>query len=170
MAEADNSNVETGYGISRASVFTQITYRFFSGDLFTSCFGLGFGSASQSSISVFCAPFYNVYGYLHYHLLTSAMLFIQMGYFGVILYISPIVWVFARLLLKRKSLFESGHEATSSFAFVICCLFTVNCMYNSTAHTYPAVLWSLVLCVGVFDIMTARGYEAELSKIGTGNE
>lgn len=156
MTEADNSNVETGYGISRLNAFSQISEQFFNGDLFTMLFGFGFGSASQSSIPFFCSPFFSVYGWLNYHFLTSAMVFIQLGYVGTALFAMPVALLGVQLLARRRGIVRGGLGAVGGFSVVICALFLVNCMYNNTVVTYPAALWALSLCVGLFVISDIR--------------
>ena len=152
LAEADNSNIETGYGISRTHAFSQISEQFFNGDLFAMLFGFGFGSASQSSIPFFCAPFFYVYGYLNYNFLTSAMVFIQLGYLGVVLFVAPFLLLGVELLLHRGYFARIGNAGSCSFAFVFCVLFIINCIYNSTAVTFPSAFWALSICVGLFAV------------------
>lgn len=150
MSEADNSNIKTGYGISRMNAFSQISNQFFNNDLFTMFLGFGFGSASQSSIPFFCAPFYNVYGWLNYYFLTSAMVFIQLGYVGTALFVAPFILLGVELLFHRSRFAKHDSLDISGFAFVMCVLFLVNCMYNNTAVTFPSALWSLSISVGLY--------------------
>ena len=156
MTEADNSNIETGYGISRLNVFSQISEQFFNGDLFTMMFGFGFGSASQSSMPFFCSPFFSLYGWLNYHFLTSAMVFIQLGYIGTVLFVMPVALLGIMLIARRGDIVRKDFATSGGFSIVMCILFLINCMYNNTAVTYPAVLWALSLCVGLFVVSEIR--------------
>lgn len=156
MTEADNSNIETGYGISRLNAFSQISEQFFNGDLFTMMFGFGFGSASQSSMPFFCSPFFSLYGWLNYHFLTSAMVFIQLGYIGTVLFVMPVALLDIMLIARRGNIVRKDFAASGGFSIAMCILFLINCMYNNTAVTYPAVLWALSLCVGLFVVSEIR--------------
>lgn len=156
MAEADNSNIETGYGVSRSNVFSQVSTQFFNEEPMTMLLGLGFGSASQSSIPFFTAPFFGVYGWMNYHFLTSAMAFIQLGYIGTACFVAPVVLLGVVLALCRGDLMRSGLVANGAFALVMCVIFLVNCMYNNTAVTYPCALWAVSLCVGLFTVADIR--------------
>lgn len=160
LTEADNSNIETGYGISRLNAFTQISEQFFKNDPFTMFIGFGFGSASQSSIPFFCAPFYYFYGWLNYYFLTSAMVFIQLGYLGVALFFAPLILLGAELLINRGRLAKTNCLGDGGFAFVLCALFLLNCLYNNTAVTFPSALWSLSACIGLFTLSSIRGGQA----------
>lgn len=144
LSEADNSNIETGYGISRINAFGQISTQFFNNDLFYEMFGFGFGSASMSSIAFFSSPFSFIYGYLHYYFLQSAMLFLQMGYIGVAMYILPFA---AMAIYVIRDCRHCGSQLAGILPMYIALfvIFLINCMYNSTAHTYFALFWAVLL-------------------------
>ena len=119
-------------------------------------FGFGFGSASQSSMPFFCSPFFSLYGWLNYHFLTSAMVFIQLGYIGTVLFVMPVALLGIMLIARRGNIVRKDFATSGGFSIAMCILFLINCMYNNTAVTYPAVLWALSLCVGLFVVSEIR--------------
>lgn len=143
IATADNSNIQTGYGVSRINAFSQLSDWYFRNDLFLNLFGMGFGSATQSSIEFFTSQFYSIYGIAnHYHYLQSAYIFLQTGYIGVVAY-SVLSIIPAYTAIKETAILERVAPWMRAFTVTICLLFIANCMYNNTAHTYYAFMWAI---------------------------
>lgn len=143
-AEADNTVIETGYGISRIHAFSQIDGLFFHDDLALKLFGLGFGSATGSSSGLFLSPLYRMYGYLNYDYLQLPTMYIQTGYIGVVLY-SLVIAVSLLWAVKDKVAYRQKANWVVPFAASIVVLFYLNCFYMSTMRTQFAVLWAIVL-------------------------
>ena len=158
---ADNTDLSSGYGISRAHSFKQINTMFFRDDTLTNLIGFGLGSASNSSIDFFSTTFFALYGYLHYYYLSSAMLFIQTGYVGTILFLLPTVLVGLYLLFHPRKAQAFQLEGTSGFVVVLYILYVLNIIYNSTAVTYPAWLWAVPQALGLFNVAAIRKRGAE---------
>lgn len=140
----------SGYGVSRVNVFSQLTDLFFNGDSAKQLFGMGFGSASQSSIALFTSDFYYANATLNYHYLVTAMLYLQVGYVGTLLYFMPFILLACTLMLKRRTLLAFDTAQSSCTAFVICIIFMLNLTYNNTAHSYLSALWAVGISLGLF--------------------
>lgn len=142
----DGSNVATsGYGISRAGAIGQINDLFFGNNVADRMVGYGFGSATMSSIPVFCSPFYWAYGWLKYYYSQIAMLYLQNGYIGLIFYfvihLLPIIYAF-----RFRIRFE---DSSWSYVFSICIgvMFVLNCFYNGSSRSYAALLWAVCFAI-----------------------
>lgn len=149
MAYDDGSQVATsGYGISRSSPIPQIDEIFFNNDSIERVFGLGFGSAAVSSIEFFSTPFYRHFGFLRYYYSPVAMLYLQCGWVGVIVYFL----VFASLLfcaIGFRTIFREVSPGLYGFAISMIFIFCSNCFYNATARSFSALLWAVVLSAPV---------------------
>lgn len=145
-----------GYGVSRSHPFSQLTEQFFGSDTAKCLYGMGFGSASQSSIPFFTSDFYYLYGGINYHYLITAMLFLQVGYVGFGLYVIPFILLVLALIIKRKSLSLAGQGRLGCFAFVMVVIFLINVFYNNTAHSYLSVFWSLAISIGLFSLGSSK--------------
>lgn len=153
---ADNTDLTSGYGISRSHSFEQISQVFFNNDPLTCLIGFGLGSASNSSMSFFSTSFFALYGYLHYYFLSSAMLFIQTGYIGTALFLLPTVLVGFYLICHPRKARDKRLAGTSGFVLVLCILYLLNIIYNSTAVTYLAFLWAVPQTLGLFNVAAIR--------------
>lgn len=144
MTYADNTNLDSGYGVSRINVFGQISDQFFHNDLFLEMFGFGFGSTTMSSIPFFTSTFSILYEYMKYYYLQTAMVFLQIGFVGTVSYLFPFVLMQVHVLKgpSNSKLHLMGIRAMYISLFI---MFLLNCMYNNTAHTYYALMWAIVL-------------------------
>lgn len=118
-----------GYGISRISMIEDVNDFFFQGNLFQNLFGLGLGACTMSSKYTFLtSPFYDSYGYLNYNWFSHAMLYLQTGIIGLLLYIGVIVSFGVRSLKSiRSGVNFTGYEY---FCVVFSVIMVGNLMYN----------------------------------------
>ena len=108
-------------------------------------FGLGLGNCDTSSISIFNSKFYQTHSFLHYTWFSSAMLFLENGIFGLIMY-------FSFFFICGFSAFKKIREKTGNLIFcqmaivmaVMCCIFTV---YNSSLRIDSAYMAYFVLAL-----------------------
>ncbi len=108
-------------------------------------FGLGLGNCDTSQISIFNSVFYQQYSYLHYTWLTSAMLFLETGFVGLILYISFFVMclVYSIRQLKRGA----GNRLFCQMGIVMSILCCVLMFYNSSLRIEAAYMAYFVLAL-----------------------
>ena len=145
MAEADNSNLSTGYGVSRIHAIAQLDAMFFHGDSLLFAFGMGFGSATPGMASgLFVSRFYSAYGILRYDYLQIPTLFLQVGMIGVAAYLVAIFSPAIQGYRDRKQ-FGTERKWVLSLALTFAMLFFVNCFYMATMRTQFTFLWALML-------------------------
>ncbi len=93
-------------------------------------FGLGLGNCDTSAFAVCNTPFYEMYQGLHYSWFSSAFLFLETGYIGLILNLSFFIMCFilAYKHLKRKE----GNPFFNQMAVImsLCCILLT--FYNSS--------------------------------------
>lgn len=160
----DGSQVATsGYGISRSTPIPQIDELFFRDDDIERVFGFGFGSATMSSIGFFATPFYNVYGYLRYYYSPVAMIYLQLGWLGIILYFFIFIAI-AVYTLRLKNVFRGVAPELYGFAISMVLIFIANCFYNGTARSAAALLWAVVLSAPVLASKLRNTSEKVLTK------
>lgn len=144
MGAADNHDLETGYGVSRIGMFSQMDSMFFHGDIIERFIGMGIGATTMSSISLFCSPFFYANGYLKYYYLQSAMLYLQMGYLGLLFYSIASAGPSIRSLFSSVRSNERLRPACELCACVAV-LFLMNCFYENSARTFFSCIWALFL-------------------------
>ncbi len=106
-------------------------------------FGFGLGNCDTSQISIFNSVFYRQYSYLNYTWLTSAMLFLETGFVGLILYalffVVCVVYCFQKL--KRNT----GNRLFCQMGIIISIFSLVLMFYNSTLRIEAAYVIYFVL-------------------------
>ena len=108
-------------------------------------FGLGLGNCDTSTFAVCNTPFYSQYGYLHYTWLTAAMVFLEMGYVGMAIYIGFIVtcgtyaYKMYRMGIGRK------HYNQLAFLMSMVCLSLM--FYNSSLRIESGYIMYFILAL-----------------------
>ncbi len=93
-------------------------------------FGLGLGNCDTSSFAICNTPFYQSHSYLNYNWISSAFVFLEMGYLGVTIYLAFFVLVFIMAgNMKRKGEGNLMYCQMSMIMSVACVLLF---MYNSS--------------------------------------
>lgn len=116
--------------ISRFLVFSQINDWFFKDSLLHKVFGLGLGSCDVSGISFFMSDFYKQYSQIHYSWFSSAMLYLEMGYIGIGLYLTFFVSIIASCFSFRKKDCINKEMYNACIIIVMICIIMV--FYNSS--------------------------------------
>lgn len=155
QAYDDGSNVATsGYGISRAGAIEQIDQMFFGNDVALKVAGYGFGSTTMSSINIFCSPFYWSYSWLRYYYSQIAMLYLQNGYIGLLMYFS--IHLFTLFFcLKNKTWFADA-PWVRVFSICIGAMFFLNCFYNGSSRSYASLLWAMCFAIPFIFCITSK--------------
>ncbi len=108
-------------------------------------FGLGLGNCDTSAFEICNTPFYKSHSYLHYDWFSSAMLFLETGYVGLITYIGFYVlcFVYARKHMKNGS----SNELYCQISMIMSLICIIMVFYNSALKTEAAYLsvFSIVL-------------------------
>lgn len=126
-----NATYSTVNDIGRSAVFTkipEIVYNWTNSRVNT-LIGIGLGNADYSStFSSLNSDFYRIYGFTHYTWFMSAMMLIETGYMGVILYLL----VFLALFIYLYTIYRKTKESKYQIGFLICILAVIMFFYNST--------------------------------------
>lgn len=128
--------------LSRMNAVSQLYEKFLHGNFWRSLFGIGLGNASYSAaFSFFNSRFYLLYQALHYQWFTDAIIFIETGTVGLVLYelFFLRVFIYSRKINKRIASEYSGEFSqqlrcvvqVSGITAVLC---VVNSVYNSALN------------------------------------
>lgn len=101
-------------------------------------FGLGLGNCDTSAFAICNTPFYQSHSYLHYDWFSSAIMFLETGYVGLIAYMGFFVlcFVMARKHFKNKTANELFCQISMLISFI--CIIMV--FYNSALRTEAAYM------------------------------
>lgn len=101
-------------------------------------FGLGLGNCDTSAFAICNTPFYLSHSYLHYEWFSSAIMFLETGYTGLIVYISFFVFciVFARKHMKNKT----SNELFCQISIIMAIICVIMFFYNSALRTEAAYI------------------------------
>lgn len=108
-------------------------------------FGLGLGNCDTSSFAVCNTVFYQQYGYLHYTWNMSAMLFLETGYLGLMIYFLFLISCGLAAYKQYKS--GQGDKINSQVALLMAGLCVLLTFYNSSLRTEAAYIIYAVLAL-----------------------
>lgn len=128
--------------LSRMNAVSQLYEKFLHGNFWGSLFGIGLGNASYSAaFSFFNSRFYLLYQALHYQWFTDAIIFIETGTVGLVLYelFFLRVFTYSRKINKRIASEYSGEfsqqlRCVVQVAGITAVLCVVNSVYNSALN------------------------------------
>lgn len=137
----DSGYTNTG-DLSRMNAVSQLYERFLQGNFWESVFGIGLGNASYSAaFSFFNSRFYLLHQALHYQWFTDAIIFIETGTVGLVLYelFFLRVFTYSRKINKRIANEYSGDfsqqlRCVVQVAGITAILCVVNSVYNSALN------------------------------------
>ena len=142
-----------GYELSRFGSFEQIDSLIFNKDPVRSAFGVGFGGAEESNISLFTSFFSQVWGYLNYRWFTHQMTFIETGYVGFCLFVMVFVVYAIWLMKKVKRVPES--KVLIQFSFIMTLFTIINFWYNCATRIECCYFIAFSLAVGAIAVMAS---------------
>lgn len=105
--------------------------------------GMGLGSCETASYKFLTSAFYRNYSYLHYTWLSTAFVFLEMGYIGLLFFFGFFVVVFcvARNRLKR----EEENKVYCQLAMIMAISCILIGIYNSSLRTEAGYMVYIVL-------------------------
>lgn len=151
-----DASTEGGYGnhgyIDRLSAIPVINKYFFnSGGIFMKLFGMGIGNAEYSSFEFLQSAFYKQYGKTYSYLnFTSAIMYLEVGIFGLVLYVASYISLLANYVKRLRSLRRTKdkdhlfYENIGFGAALICIIFVI---YNNLQRTDVGIVLTLFLTV-----------------------
>ena len=100
-------------------------------------FGLGLGNCDTSAFAICNTPFYQRYSYLHYMWFAAAMLFLEIGYMGLVMFILFFVFVFRYALRQSKA---GGNAIYCQLSMMLSVLSGILLFYNGTLRIEAAYM------------------------------
>lgn len=108
-------------------------------------FGMGLGNCDTSTIDIFNTEFYVNYVDLHYSVFSVSFLFLETGYFGLLMYSLFFVFCFAFTLRRfRKNI---GNKFFNQMALITSILSVIIMVYNSALRTEAGYMYFFVLAL-----------------------
>jgi len=159
-----NNYATTTYGgtvISRAAPFSQINSYFFKGKAFYNLFGYGFGACEDSvSFSWANSAFATKFRSMQYRNLSTAALFLETGYVGLMTYVLIFVFIF----INAQKVKQKYTDIRNVYAFTQLMVFIsiANVWYNSSIRREIAYL--TFFCLSAFIIFTREKEREEFEK------
>ena len=108
-------------------------------------FGFGLGNCDTSQISIFNSAFYRQYSYLNYTWLTSAMLFLETGFVGLIFY--ALFFVICIVYCIRNLKRNAGNRLFCQMGIIMSIFSLILMFYNSSLRIEAAYMVYFVLAL-----------------------
>ena len=116
-------------GLSRTNAIAVINRQFFHTDSIRLLFGYGLGSCEYAAFSFLVTPFYRMYSHLNYTFFSVAITYLEMGWSGLILYVSFFIGTF---LFSLKHIRSEGRKHWRMFSCLIAGVAVVMMFLNAT--------------------------------------
>ncbi len=108
-------------------------------------FGYGLGNCDTSSFDLFNSAFYQQYGFLSYNWFSCAILFLETGYIGLLLYASFFITIIVLSIIKSKSNPDSKINCMFSVEMAVLSLILI--VYNASLRSEAGFLVFFALAV-----------------------
>jgi hypothetical protein len=166
--DASQSYTKSG-DIGRLEVIPKVTSEIFGGDKFLSIFGIGMGNAEYSTLELFTSEFYKRWGVLHYQWFSDAVILIQNGLLGLILYALFFVASGVRCYKHYKSIHEiySINKQILLVGSMLSMSAILLAIYNISLNTESAYLLYFYLGAAMSqyrNLSVSRTYKSGLSE------
>lgn len=141
----------TGVGdLGRLNAISQITVRFFDGNIKKILLGMGLGSCSYSGYDFLTSKFYNKFSWTHYQWFSDAMVYLEMGSIGLMIYEIFYMLCFAWGKKVAKKTERGSYEniiCKTVVIFSVCCMILT--VYNNSMMMESGYIAYLILAVPV---------------------
>lgn len=102
-------------------------------DWFGRIFGMGLGNCDTSSFDICNSEFYQTHSYLNYNWFSSAFLFLETGYIGLLTYLSFFVMCF--FLARKQMKMKDSNELFCRISMMMSVVCFIMVFYNSSLRT-----------------------------------
>lgn len=151
---ATKENYASGQDLNRLSAIGTLSRNIVTHPL-ERLFGLGLGNCDTSSFSIFNTPFYSKYSYLHYTWFSAPMMFLETGFFGLIIYLGFFATCY--LLAKKRKNEKTGNKLFCQMSMIMSVLCVIFAFYNSTLRIEAAYMIYFVLALPFIKRENASG-------------
>ncbi len=125
---ATSENYATSEDLGRFTAIPTISKNILT-EWYDKLFGMGLGNCDTSSFSICNTPFFQTHEYLHYTWFSSAFLYLETGYIGLLLNLSFYLAIMVLAIRKQRS--GQGNELFCQIGIVFAVLCLILTFYNS---------------------------------------
>ena len=129
---SDQRGYTSSGDLNRLTAVSEINRRFFHG-FWEKIFGLGLGNCELSGFSFLTTPFAREYQHLHYHWMSIAFVYLEMGWLGLVFFF----WFFLLVFFRGKRCADPVAGRVSQIMAVICLLTGI---YNASLRSEAGYL------------------------------
>lgn len=142
---ASNSGGYTGRGdLNRLTVIPRISELFLTTPL-SRLVGLGLGNCDVAGFDFLTTPFYTRYSYLHYSWFSTAFLFLETGYLGLLFFFGFFVMVFLEGRRQARESTNTDAKIYCQMAMIVAICAAMIGIYNSSLRTEAGYMVYFVL-------------------------
>ncbi len=123
-------------------------------DTVSQLFGMGLGNCDTSAFAICNTPFYQAYEHLHYSWFSSAFLFLETGYIGLLLNLSFFVICFVYSWRLRKN--GKGNVLFFQLTMIVSVLCVLLTFYNSALRKETAYIAFFALSLAAIAAKSAN--------------
>ncbi len=117
-------------------------------------FGLGLGNCDTSSFAICNTPFYQGYGYLRYTFFSCAFLFLEVGYVGLLMFVS--FFIFCFFMAKKELNAENGNRLYAQMAMIMAVFAVILVFYNSSLRAEAGYMVYFILALPFIEKLRKR--------------
>ncbi len=147
------NNYSSSRDLGRITAIPTINARFLKEPL-EKLFGFGLGNCDTSSFAICNTPFYRSYSYLNYNWFSSAFLFLETGFVGLVLYLLFFIAIF--ILAYKKSKQENSNLLFCQMAMIVSVICFILTFYNSSLRTETGYMAYFILALPFVDVNNGR--------------
>lgn len=137
-------NYATAEDLGRFTAIPVISREFLT-EWYEKLFGMGIGNCDTSAFAICNTPFYQAYEYLHYSWFSSAFLFLETGYIGLIL--NLLFYCMVGFLSIKKLRSGNGNKFFCQMAIIFSVICIMLTFYNSTLRKEVGYMAYFVLAL-----------------------
>jgi len=108
-------------------------------------FGLGLGNCDTSAFAICNTPFYQTYGDLRYSWFSCAILFLETGYMGLVIYIS--FFVMCYIMARKQMKIDPTNSLICQMAMIMSVICVILTFYNNSLRAEAGYMAYLILAL-----------------------
>ncbi len=112
-------------------------------------FGLGLGNCDTSTFAICNTPFYQIYSFLHYNWFSSAFLFLETGFVGLVSYL--LFFVMCLAFSHKQSKREGANKLFCHMAMIMSVICITLTFYNASLRVEVAYMIYFILALPLID-------------------
>ena len=142
---ASNSGGYTGSGDFNRLNFLGTSNSMFLTTTVDRLFGLGLGNCDLAAYAIVTSPFYRQYGYLHYNWFSSAFMYLENGWLGLIFFFGFFVIIFLDMMVMIRE--KKGNRSFCQIAALCAIAAAMSGFYNQSLRTEAGYMMYFILAI-----------------------